>query len=371
MKDTSIAGNPGCDGTNNAGGFVNNCRFFYTGLTMVSTSVEPTRAQVLANPVQRSFRGNTVNAGSVKWLRLTADSQCAGGPGLPDNEAASQSTGANRCFYVDMGLKGGVALDQDEEPLYFNDGIGSSQMGALDCDPSIQQGQEMIDGVVRGCNVWYAAHPFDWNPLCPSSNDLFTGYPTGNPGTPWNDGRWPPLRCIKTRPTGSMNQLDLGLNERLFGDPTNPQCPADSATGWVKGRNYWHRNNNLWDNNNYADNGPPKTGNNLRKDDPRLVTIFLAPAEAFTASGQNTYPITGFVSIYITGYGRIGGSGNLNIEDPCPGNTPPSDLDVSSSGMVMWGHVLNHVVAGGGATGSGEECKPVVSTDPCVAVLVE
>ena len=86
-----------------------------------------------------------------------------------------------------------------------------------------------------------------------------------------------------------MNQLERGLDNRFFGS-NNAPCPADSATGPVKGRNYWHRDNNLYDGANFADNGPPVTGNNLRDADPRLVTIFLAPTEAFAGSGQNTYP---------------------------------------------------------------------------------
>ena len=52
------------------------------------------------------------------------------------NEAASQpSTGGNSCFFVEMGLKGGLAIDADEEPFVFNDGSGKSQTGAVDCDP--------------------------------------------------------------------------------------------------------------------------------------------------------------------------------------------------------------------------------------------
>ena len=115
------------------------------------TSVEPTEAQILAAPVQRAFRGNSLTSGSAQWLRLTTDPNCDG-PGNPatppppalliDDEAASQPTsGPADCFFVDMGLKGGIAQDQDEPAVLFNDGVGSSQMGALDCDPNINQGQ--------------------------------------------------------------------------------------------------------------------------------------------------------------------------------------------------------------------------------------
>lgn len=368
MKDTSITGVPGCNLTTNDG-FDNKCRFFYTGAGFVSTSVLPTGVQVLANPVQRSFRGNSLTASSVQWLRLTTDQTCDGTADYIDNEAASQPTGASRCFFMDMGVKGGVALDQDEPAVLFDDGTGTSQVGAVDCDPNIPQGQILEDGIIKGCGPWYAPNGFDTVPLCPAANSLFT---QPNPGPPWTD--WPPLECIKTRPTGQGGQMDKGFNQRLFGQKNDPPCPADSATGYVKGRNYWHRDNNLYDGANYADNGPPVSGNNLLDGDPRLVTIFLTPTNAFTGSGQNTYPITGFISVYVTGYGRNGGNGNLIIDDPCPGSAPPPDLDQSGGsigGYVVWGHILNHVVPGPEATPSGRICQPVASTTPCVAVLVE
>lgn len=368
MKDTSIAGESGCNLTTN-NDFTNQCRFFYTGAGFTSTSVAPSGAAILANPVQRSFRGNSLTASSVRWLRLTADRTCDGTPDFIDNEAASQPTGGNRCFFMDMGVKGGVALDQDEPAVLFDDGTGTSQVGAVHCDPSISQGQILEDGIIQGCKPWYAPNRFDTVPLCPKQNEIFN---TPNPGPPWQD--WPPLRCIKTRPTGQGGQMDKGFNQRFFGVKNNPSCPTDSAAGPVKGRNYWDKDTNLYKGASYADNGPPATGNNLRDSDPRLVTIFLAPSNAFTGTGQDTYPVTGFIGVYITGYGRVSGNGSLTIDDPCPGSTPPPDLDLSggsSGGYVVWGHVINHVVPGPDSRPSGRICRPVETTNVCVPVLVE
>jgi hypothetical protein len=103
------------------------------------------------------------------------------------------------------------------------------------------------------------------------------------------------------------------------------------------------------------------------------VTIFLVPTEASTGSGQNTYPITGFIEVYVTGYGRINGSGNLNVDDPCPGQPPPADLDCGGSacGYAVWGHMINYTIPSGSATPSGVLCNPGGSGQPCVAVLVE
>jgi hypothetical protein len=366
VKGSTVNPNPGICGPT-LGGFHNNCRWFHTGNGQFGTSVEPTNAQVLAAPVQQAFRGDSRYSSSVQWLRLTQSSGCDQLPDLTDPLAAAARNG-NRCFFLDMGLKGGIAVDANEQAFLFNDGIGSSQMGALDCDPNIPQGQVLIDGVINGCGPWYARHLFNTTPLCPAQNSIFQ---QPNPGPPWDN--WPPLRCIKTRPTGSMNQLERGLDNRFFGS-NNASCPA-SAPGFVRGRNYWDK-----DTNNGYTGSPPlgyKEGThdtNFNAGDPRIVTIFLTTTEAFAGSGQNTYPITGFVQVYITGYGRISGNGSLSIDDPCPGSAPPTDLDLgggSASGYAVWGHFLNWVIPTPGATPSGVICNPGRSTQPCVAVLVE
>lgn len=356
----------------------NNCEFFITGNgTSGIGGTNPNDAQILASPVQRMFRGNSLLSSSVQWLRLSTDDGCnTGAPDLSYGEAATVPNGGTSCFFMDIGLKGGLAADAGEQPVLFNDGVGSSQMGSVDCDPNISQGSELTIGVVNGCNVWYQKHPFDWDPLCPSANNLFSGYPTGNPGSPWNDGRWPPIRCIKTRPTGSMNQLEKGLKERLFGNPNANSCPVmpADATGFVKGRNYWDKDNNalaLGGQTYGFQEGAHVT--HFNENDPRIVTIFIAPTEAFAGNGQNTYPIAGFVEVYVTGFGRINGGGVQSNDDPCPGNDPPADLDLSggsSSGYAMWGHFLKYRVPEPGATPSGVICD-VAALDPCVATLVE
>ncbi len=346
--------------------FNDNCRWYYTGSgNPFGTSVEPTDAQILASPVQRAFRGNSLTSSSVQWLRLTTDQNCDSVPEFIDQEAASQPTGGNRCFFVDMGLKGGIAKDANEQPILFTDGGGSNQMRAVDCDPSIPPLQILTLGVVQGCAPLYARHPFDWSPLCPPQNSIFA---TPNPGTPWNDGRWPPLRCVKPQP-GSID-LEQGLDERFFGNPNANSCPP-AGPGFVKGRNYWDKDTN----NGYA--GTPPLGyqelphnTNIDPSDPRIVTIFLAPKEAFSGSVSATYPITGFIQMYITGYGRVSGGGPIFV-DPCPGGAPPTDLDLSGGNNFFWGHILNYTVPSPTATPSGVLCNPGASFQPCIAILVE
>ena len=67
--------------------------------------------------------GNDDRSGPIKWLRLdTRTDNCDGGrcPRFADTQAASLPIGASHCFYVEMGLKGGLAQDQDEPPIAFN-----------------------------------------------------------------------------------------------------------------------------------------------------------------------------------------------------------------------------------------------------------
>lgn len=362
--------NANCSGNN----FNDNCRWFYTGNGMISTSVAPTDTQILAAPIQRGFRGDSLTSGSVQWLRLssTAGPNCGSGTIYQDNEAASRPSGSPSCFLLDLGLKGGIAKDADEQPFLFNDGVGPSQMGALDCDPNIQQGQILIDGIVQGCGPWYAQNLFTTSPLCPAANNIFS---QPNPGTPWDASYpWPPLRCIKTRPTGAMTQIERGLKLRFYNNQNQNQCPADAA-GYVPGRNYWDQDTNPLNLQEfgYKDDGPPARDTHFSPQDRRVVTIFLTTSEAFAGSGQNTYPIVGFIQVYVTGFGRVSGNGSVNQDDPC-GTAEPNDLDQSggsTSGYAVWGHLIKYAVPSPNATPTGRSCDPNGSLQPCVAVLVE
>jgi len=124
----------------------------------------------------------------------------------------------------------------------------------------------------------------------------------------------------------------------------------------------------------YKDDGPPARDTNFHPNDPRVVTIFLTTSDAYTSSGQETFEIAGFVQVYISGYGKLNGSGNLTVDDPCSGSTPPpnSEYDCSGSdcGYIVWGHFIKYSVPNPQATPATDPCNPQ-STDPCVATLVE
>ena len=138
-----------------------------------------------------------------------------------------------------------------------------------------------------------------------SSNQFFN-----SPPAPYAT-EWPPYTCVLTQ-TGNPTQLLTGFSQRVFGVNNASSCPSDSATGWVKGRNYWSNANNLYDTNTFESGA-------LRKDDPRLITLFLTGYGTFTGTGNETFPIVSFGAFYVTGWGQGDVTDPRKVEDPCPG----------------------------------------------------
>ena len=125
----------------NCANFNAGCRWWWLGgNSPVNQNQADTAAEIVASPVQSSFAGSVDRTGPLKWLHLIADTTlpCDSpslGLGLETEEAASVPAGTN-CFYVQMGLQGAVAKDQDEPPIAFNLGSTGSQRAFLDCDPA-------------------------------------------------------------------------------------------------------------------------------------------------------------------------------------------------------------------------------------------
>jgi hypothetical protein len=378
LQNTFLQGKPDCSRDNYGG----DCEFYFRG--SVRTDSEPPGFNNLLfnDPVQRIFRGNSLTSGSIRWLRVKADRNPC--PSTPLDETSSPPSGlegsvplgAPSCFVVEMALKGGLAGDSHDRPFLFNDGVGASQMGFVDCtDPGTQP---IVEEIMNGCPPLYGPHSFNYTPLCPAANALFT---KPNPGSPW-DVDWPPIRCVKTRPTSQGTDLIKGLNGRIFfpNDPNpspNPPntCPPQNGPGYTQGRNYWQHDGMTNPDYGYFDaHQSPVWQTHFDPQDDRLVTIFVTTPESFAGSGQNTYPINGAIGVYITGFGRIQGNGSLQVDDPCAEPLQPSDIDLSggsAGGRVVWGHFVNLTVLSAGATSSGVACNPGASSQPCVPVLVE
>jgi len=378
LQNTTVNGTA-CGAT-----FGTTCQWFYTGSGTLPSA--PTNADIYAAPLQRTFMGNDDRSGPIEYLSISTDEDCdndldadPGNDGLPDYvdaEAASMPVGTH-CFYIDMGLKGGTAVDQDEPPIAFNL-TGTAQSALVDCDPSINN---LRDEINSGCSIRYATNRFNTDPLCPPANQFFT---TPKPA-PFDD--WPPFRCVLTQTTASATpgQLIQGLNIRFFNQQTNPACPAEKGTApeWTAGRNYWHEANNPSGGKYaFAEQIPTKVrGNNLNQtQDKRIVTLFMTTYDSFGGSGNDTFPIVAFGSFYITGYGQVSASGTLTIDDPCSqgdsntspgaGRKPPPDLP-PTNGAYIWGHFIDYVSNRLDSNPSGSLCQPLISFMPCIAVLVE
>ena len=377
LKNTFVPGKPNCSDTNYNG----QCEWYFTGNGRQDT--QPSNAFILAHPVQRSFMGDDDRSGPIKFLRLNADRGCNNLAGLPDyqdNEAGNQPSSQSQCYYVEMGLKGALAVDQDEPPIAFN--LKQSQSAFLDCDPNIPN---IKDEIVTGCqSIDYATNDFARNPPCPN---LTSWAQIQSPPAPY-DTEWPPVTCVLTQ-TGNPTQLVDGFLERFFNDSTNPACPSEGsgpAPEFVRGRNYWHDANNANDDDKFtfAETLPTNVhGNGLGTggDDPRKVILFMTGFSSFGGSGNKLFPIVTFGTFYVTGVGVGRPGGGLNILDPCDGgssnpspgagNKPPADLKTEPGGAYVWGHFIDNVVPTTGAIPSNELCEPEVDFMPCVPVLVE
>jgi hypothetical protein len=381
----------------NCASFGANCRWYWNGNGIVAQNQISTAAQIVATPVQRTYSGSTSLTGPIKWTRLTADTNCDQTPdlGITETLDAASVPGGQNCFYMEVGLQGALALDQDEPPFALNLGDTSSQRAFIDCDPAASS--NLADEIQNGCPARYARHQFtpsyggNWCPNVSSPQALLDPHPA-----PWDSTNgWPPTRCVITA-QGQGNQVIRGLNQRLFNVQNNPSCPADDRM-FASGRNYWHDANNAFigtggitDLYTFAqDNPAPARGSRLRLDDPRLVTLFFTPYDSFSNTGSEVFPITGFGAFYVTGYGRTTAGGGAwqggRPEDPCTGgnsgdpldgmplgvgNEPPPDLNLGKNQTWVWGHWVTPVFLTSNATGSGDPCDQA-QFQPCVAVLVE
>lgn len=378
LKDTFVPGKPRCSNS----GFNGNCEWYYLagGLRQ---DTEPNNAIKFANPLNKTFMGNDDRSGPIKFLRLYADQNCNNTLDYVDNQAGSLPLGASHCFYVEMGLKGGLALDQDEPPIAFNL-TGSSQSALVDCDENYNNLRDEIENACQ--SPTYTVNRFNTTPLCPGQfGNAFFQVPKA---APFDD--WAPFDCVLTQTTASATpgQMIQGFNLRFFGQQTNPPCPTENTSWtppapapWTKGRNYWHDVNNVIDEYTFAQDTPaPARSNRLRDDDPRMINLFMTSYNSFGGSGNQNFPIVNFGTFYVTGYGTVAGGG-LTIQDPCTsgnsdpsqgaGSKPPPDLDTSSNGVYVWGHFINNVVPTPGVVPSERLCAPAENFMPCVAVLVE
>ncbi|HEY0387103.1 MAG TPA: Tad domain-containing protein [Gaiellales bacterium] len=151
----------------------------------------------------------------------------------------------------------------------------SSQTHALDCDPGIPN---LKDEIISGCAPGYAVNGFvsPWYP-CPSKVQSF-------PAQPW--------QCVPVQTASvSPSQVEDGMAGR-----------TGNTSGCASPSTY-----------------PAIT------DPRRVITIFRVPFDSFQSPGNQTFPVLGFASFYVTGWGGSNG-GN---QDPCAGDEHPGKGQVA------------------------------------------
>jgi hypothetical protein len=225
----------------------------------------------------------------------------------------------NHTLTVKIGIAGGIALSDNDDPPVRLRVIGGSLNQSLDCDPAVSK---LKDELAQGCKPAYT--PWVGPTACPASPS--TLWANANPPAVW--------QCVATQTGNATNQVAEGLNTRILGAPKPTTCPVNRQNKWP----------------NYA------TG------DPRIVFVMVTPFGAFSGSGNTTVPIRRFATFYITGWTGQGSG----FDNPCLGHGD----EVPTNPAEIVGRFIQYVDVPSDGGESDEECD-FNSIEPCAAVLVE
>ena len=188
----------------------------------------------------------------------------------------------------------------------------------LACDPEVPNGKELIN-FRNGCEPWYGRNPFttgDWwddsTQECPESGGWYR--PPATQVDPYVNSSANPWRCVLQSPGTSAGQTgDWFAVATKNCDQINPaetQCQdfKQASDADVNCANY---------------DGTPSdpTGGWLENgdsEDPRVVSLFIVPYQAFKnaggSGGSDEIPVLRFASFYVMNwYGQ-----NNPSDDPCP-----------------------------------------------------
>jgi hypothetical protein len=226
-------------------------------------------------------------------------------------------TSCTRTYVVKIGIKGGISLNDLDDPPVRLRVIGGSQNQSLDCDPALSN---LKDELALGCSKSYT--PYTGAAACPSTAGALWAIP--NPPNAWE--------CVALQTGNASNQIAAGLNTRILGTDKPSSCTRP----------------NQW---------PDYTAG-----DPRIVFVLVTPFGAFSGSGSNTVPVMRFAAFYITGWTGQGGG----FDNPCL--TQGDEMPTNPAEIV--GRFIKYVdVPNEGGTGE-EECD-FSAIEPCAAVLVD
>ena len=321
-------------------------RFWWTGNGEVPENQADSASDLVARPVQRAFSGSVDRTGPLKWLHLVADTgpNCDGVPNLGFGggetvEAASVPAGRN-CFYVEMGLQGAIARDQDEPPIAFN--LGDTKPEGVPGLRSGTAGSNLESEIQNGCGPCTSRTGLRTRRYCPNDNNpaaLLGPHPA-----PWDASNdWPPPQCVVTQ-TGSGNQVSGASTSGSSESTTIPRVPRTTRhssrpelLARCEQQLPGSRDTRTYDTYTFAQDRPSAAAREppLRyPGGPPVRDALLHDLRLLLVHGQETFPIVGFGGFYVTGYGRTSGGGGSwqggGPEDPCTAATSEPWMDSRS-----------------------------------------
>jgi hypothetical protein len=260
--------------------------------------------------VQRAYRAGAEVSGPIQAVHVMNANGAL---------ASSFPQGSDQPVRVKIGLTQSLdvrnAENANEDPVVLRQ-LGN-QNGALDCDPDLLA--NLTYELAFGCAPEYVVN---------------NGTECPDPATLWASPQ--PWDCVAIKPGNSEGHIFPGLNTRLGNSPGNCASP-----------------------NNWADFP------DLNPGDPRIAPVFLVPfgfGENGATGADETLPVTGFATFYITGYHGNPGNGQSS-QSICPTDDPAETGEIVGH-FIKYVDVLNE---GGGGT---QPCS-TSELGPCVAVLTE
>lgn len=267
-------------------------------------------------PQQRHFSANPDRSGPIALAKLSEN----GTPSMNTLQRCSAVlTSCTHDLVVKIGIKGGLALSDLDDPPVRLRVIGGSQNQSLDCDPAKSN---LKDELATGCGPSYT--PYTGTDPCPLSvNDLWS---IANPPNSWE--------CVAVQTGNASNQVAEGLNTRVLGVPKPATCPQANQNHWP----------------------------NFDAGDRRIVLVLVTPFAAFGGSGSTTVPVMRFAAFYITGWTGQGGG----FENPClaVGDEMPTNPAEIVGRFIKYVETPNE-------GGADEETCSFSAIEPCTAVLVK
>jgi hypothetical protein len=259
--------------------------------------------------VQRTFSATAARSGPIKLAQIWEDGSFWANS---FERCSAVQTSCTHNLVVKIGLAGNLENDSaaSDAPVSLRV-VGGSQNQTIDCDPAQST---LKDELANGCAPTYTRNE---GTTCPSGASAL-----------WDTTQ--PWDCAAIQTGGATNHVAAGLNQRILGDDKPDSCTAP---------------------NNWPD---------FAAGDPRIVQVFLTPFGAFSGSGSNTVPVTGFATFYVTGW-KSGGEGFTN---PCEGN---GDDPAPDAGYIV-GHFFKNVETLNNGGAGSELCDPD-ALGTCIAVL--